>query len=251
MKKLEQFRSLLLAVSVLPILCACGPQENGLSPDESMTSVPTQALPEESTVFATEELESSFELPTQAAEETMFLTIDDEEFEIYTEDKSERLYHYIGQNQTVIIKDVGLKIKLPEEWIGEVEVIRNAEPGYMELFIGNIRLMQSYAADLEPAPVEIQRGFGWYDWILLVQAVRKDDTATVESLDNSEYRIYLGSNDEYKFYFATSEMHDRYGDTSLIARDMLIQKIGQENYDNLVGDLTCTVEQAKEIIEIL
>ena len=250
MKKLVQFCSLLLAVSVLPILCACGPQENGLSPDEPMTSVPTQTLPEESTVFVTEELESSFEVPSQADDETMFLTIDDEEFEIYREDESQRLYHYIGQNQTVIIKDVGLEIKLPEEWVGKVEVIRNARPGYMELFIGNIHLMQAYA-DLEPTPVEIQRGLGWYDWVLLVQAVRKDNTATVESLDNSEYRIYLGSNDEYQFYFATSEMHDMNCDTFMIIRDQMIRDRGQEYYDNLVGDLTCTVEQAKDILKVL
>ncbi len=250
MKRSLKCCTLLLTVVVLASLPACKLQSEDQPSTEVTASMPTQSPTEESIIPATQESEPSFELPTQAAEETMFLTIDDEEFEIYREDESQRLYHYIGQNQTVIIKDVGLKIKLPEEWIGEVEVIRNAEPGYMELFIGNIHLMQAYA-DLEPTPVEIQRGFGWYDWVLLVQAVRKDDTATVESLDNSEYRIYLGSNDEYRFYFATSEMHDMDCDTFMIIRDQMIHDRGQEYYDNLVGDLTCTVEQAKEILKIL
>ena len=40
-------------------------------------------------------------------------------------------------------------------------------------------------------------------------------------------------------------------DTFMILREMMIRKEGQEYYDNLVGDLTCTEEQAREILRVI
>lgn len=248
MKKLLRFGSLALAIAMLASLCACNPRDEPQSSDEMLTAAPTQVSAKEPTVPATEETEPPTEAPTDMAEETESYTVNDEDFEIYKEDESERLYHYIGQSQTVTIRDVGLEIELPEEWVGRVEVIRNARPEYMELFIGNIRLMEAYA-DMGPGHEEIQRGYGWYDWVLFVQAVRKDNTATIEALDQSENRIYLGENDGYQFYFATADMHGE--DSFLTARTIMIHNQGQEYYDDLVGDLTCTAEQAKGILKIL
>ena len=37
----------------------------------------------------------------------------------------------------------------------------------------------------------------------------------------------------------------------MITREMMIRNQGQEYYDNLVGDLTCTVEQAKKILKVI
>ena len=171
--------------------------------------------------------------------------IDDVNFEIYNE--VAEAYRYIGSDRTVSLADYGLEVHIPEEWAGQVEVIRNAQPGYLELFIANSQLMQAYA-DMDH--LEIQQGYGWYDWILLVQAIRKEDTVKLADFINSEYRIYLGENDTYQFYFATSDMHSP-GDTSITARDILIRKQGQEYYDNLIGDLVCTVDQAKEILKVI
>lgn len=240
--------SLLLTIVMLMPLYACTLQRESRPSDEVVTSDPTQSLAEELTGSTIEETKPPTEAPTDMAEETESYTVNDEDFEIYKEDESERLYHYIGQSQTVTIRDVGLEIELPEEWVGRVEVIRNARPEYMELFIGNIRLMEAYA-DMGPGHEEIQRGYGWYDWVLFVQAVRKDNTATIEALDQSENRIYLGENDGYQFYFATADMHGE--DSFLTARTIMIHNQGQEYYDDLVGDLTCTAEQAKEILKIL
>ncbi len=41
---------------------------------------------------------------------------------------------------------------------------------------------------------------GWTGF-LRVQAIRKDDTATIEEFDQSEHRICLGENDRYRIYF--------------------------------------------------
>ena len=248
MKKTLQFGSLALAIAMLASPCACNSRDEPQSSNELLTSAPTQVSAEEPTVFATEETEPPTEALADMTEETESYAVNDEDFEIYKEDEFERLYHYIGHSQTVTIRDVGLEIELPEEWAGRVEVVRNARPEYMELFIGNIRLMEAYA-DMGPGQEEIERGYGWYDWVLLVQAVRKDNTATIEALDQSENRIYLGENDEYRFYFATADMHGE--DSFLTARTIMIHNQGQEYYDDLVGDLVCTVEQAKEMLKVI
>ena len=52
-------------------------------------------------------------------------------------------------------------------------------------------------------------------------------------------------------YLSTNEMHDMNCDTFMITREMMIRNQGQEYYDNLVGDLTCTVEQAKKILKVI
>lgn len=231
MKKLLRFYSLFLAIVILTSLYACNPQDHPQPSNEITTVNPTQVLGEETAVSVTDE-----SLPHP---------IDDVNFEIYNE--VAEAYRYIGSDRTVSLADYGLEVHIPEEWAGQVEVIRNAQPGYLELFIANSQLMQAYA-DMDH--LEIQQGYGWYDWILLVQAIRKEDTVKLADFINSEYRIYLGENDTYQFYFATSDMHSP-GDTSITARDILIRKQGQEYYDNLIGDLVCTVDQAKEILKVI
>ncbi len=241
MKKLLQFCSLSLAIVMFASLCACNLQGEPYPSDEIATSTPTQTS--ESMVSVTEETEPPTEVPVDSTEPYI---IDDENFEIYNE--FNQLYHYVGQSQTVTVKDVGLEIHLPEEWVGQVEIIRNAQAKRVELYIGNIQLMQAYA---EMNHDEIQKAYGWWDWILRVLAIRKDDTATIEGLDQSKYSLYFGENDGYRFYLSTNEMHDMNCDTFMITREMMIRKQGQEYYDNLVGDLTCTVEQAKEILKVI
>ena len=53
------------------------------------------------------------------------------------------------------------------------------------------------------------------------------------------------------FIFSCTDMHDMDCETFLTSRANMIHNQGQEYYDNLVGDLTCTAEQAKEILKIL
>ncbi len=86
-------------------------------------------------------------------------------FAVYNE--KDQIYHYIGQGQTVTVKDVGLEIHVPEEWAGRVEVLRNACSDRVEIYIGNIQLMQTYA-DMNHD--EIQESYGWLDWIFLRNA---------------------------------------------------------------------------------
>ncbi len=231
MEKLSKLCFLLFAVAILASLCACSPQDEPQPSNEIITVNPAQTLGEETA--------------TSVSDESSPHSIDDVNFEIYNE--VAEAYRYIGSDRTVSLADYGLEVHIPEEWVGQVEVIRNAQPGYLELFIANSQLMQAYA-DMDH--LEIQQGYGWYDWILLVQAIRKEDTVKLADFINSEYRIYLGENDTYQFYFATSDMHSP-GDTSITARDILIRKQGQEYYDNLIGDLVCTVDQAKEILKVI
>lgn len=153
MKKLLQFCSLSLTIVMFASLCACNPQGEPYPSDEIMTSTPTQTS--EPMVSIPEETKLPTEVPVDSTEPYI---IDDENFEVYNE--GDQLYHYIGQDQTVTVKDIGLEIHLPEEWVGQVEVIRNACPERTEIYIANIQLMQAYA---EMNHDEIQESYGWLD----------------------------------------------------------------------------------------
>ena len=37
----------------------------------------------------------------------------------------------------------------------------------------------------------------------------------------------------------------------MTAREIMVHQHGQEFYDELVGDLVCTVEQAKEMLKVI
>ena len=241
MKKLLQFCSLSLTIVMFASLCACNPQGEPYPSDEIMTSTPTQTS--EPMVSIPEETKLPTEVPVDSTEPYI---IHDENFEVYNE--GDQLYHYIGQDQTVTVKDIGLEIHLPEEWVGQVEVIRNACPERTEIYIANVQLMQAYA---EMNHDEIQESYGWLDWILRILAIRKDDTATIEEFDQSEYKICLGESEKYRIYFSCTDMHYMDCETFLPCRTNMIHNQGQEYYDNLVGDLTCTVEQAKEILKVI
>ena len=193
MKKILQSFSLLLAVVLVAFLCACNLQEAPQPLDELQTSASSTAPSEEPTASATEKSEPPTELPSDVTEQTEPYVIDDESFAVYNE--KDQIYHYIGQGQTVTVKDVGLEIHVPEEWAGRVEVLRNACSDRVEIYIGNIQLMQTYA-DMNHE--EIQEAYGWRDWILRVLAIRQDDIATLEGLLQSNNIIYLGENNEYK-----------------------------------------------------
>ena len=232
---------LLFSVAILASLCACNPQTEPQPPLEMTASTPTQTS--ESMVSIPEKTNFPTEVPVDRTEPYI---IDDENFEVYNED--DQLYHYIGQNQTVTVKDIGLEIHLPEEWIGQVEVIRNACPERTEIYIANVQLMQAYA---EMNHDEIQESYGWLDWILRILAIRKDDTATIEEFVQSEYKICLGESEKYRIYFSCTDMHYMDCETFLTCRTNMIHNQGQKYYDNLVGDLTCTVEQAKEILKVI
>lgn len=247
MKKLFRRGSLLLVAAIVASLCACSTREEPQSSDEMLSSAPAQPPSEKPTVSDTDTKTPgpSSEAPADSAEQTEAYTLDSEDFELF--DDIEEAYHYIGQDQTIVIKDFGLEIHLPAEWVGQVEIVRNARPEYLELFIGNVRLMQAYA---DMKNVDFGESSGWRDWVLFVQAVRKDHVTATE-LNSNKYRIYLGENKTYCFYFAITDMHDMNCDTFMIVREMLIRDRGQEYYDDLVGDLTCTAEQAKEILKIL
>ena len=107
------------------------------------------------------------------------------------------------------------------------------------------------AYDMESADPDIKGSDGYFDWVLCVNGVRKDNYIVVEDFDQNKNCIYLGENRKYRFYFKTTDMHDMDCDTFMILREMMIRKEGQEYYDNLVGDLTSTEEQAREILRVI
>ena len=152
----------------LASLCACRLQGTPQPSDEA--SAPTVPS-EEPTAPVTEKPEPA----TEPSGETEPYVIDDENFEIFSELDS--TYWYIGSDPTITLKDFGLKITLPDGWVDRVEIIRNASQDDLELYIGNSALMLAY--DMESADPDIKGSDGYFDWVLCVNGVRKDNYIVV------------------------------------------------------------------------
>lgn len=206
----------LLFAVILIFLYACSPQVKPQPSDEIMIPTPTQTS--EPTVSAIEETDFLTETLTDVAEETEPYTID-EDFELFSE--ADSTYWYVGSDQTITLKDFGLEITLPDGWVGRVEIIRNVSQDYLDLFIGNSELMKAYEAmdSAEPKEhVDIKGTYGYFDWILCVNGIRKDNYDEVERLDHSQSCVYLGENETYRFYFAPTDMRDMNCNTFMITR---------------------------------
>lgn len=181
MKNLLRSFSLLLAVVLLASLCACRLQETPQPSDEA--SAPTVPS-EEPTAPVTEKLEPATSLPVKRSHTS--LTMRTLRFLV----NSIRPIGYIGSDPTITLKDFGLKITLPDGWVDRVEIIRNASQDDLELYIGNSALMLAY--DMESADPDIKGSDGYFDWVLCVNGVRKDNYIVVEDFDQNKNCIYLG-----------------------------------------------------------
>lgn len=101
------------------------------------------------------------------------------------------MYRYAGSDAAIELTCLGVTLTLPEEWLGSVEIIQDAENVYVTnraIIDANIKLAQ----EQNPGP-EKDEMLGWEDYMFRVFCKSKDAYFDGDPKE-PEVEIYLGGN---------------------------------------------------------
>ena len=147
-------------------------------------------------------------------------------------------YQYAGDSPVIELKSMGITLTLPEEWLDRVLVFRTWNHPHSEsVYIINKGLWEAYrSGDHEPGTYD-----GLQDFILALSCTPSSRFS--ESMRESLYVLYEHDELVYSAMLGAQE-----GSSGAIMRNDLIKEIGQDAYDDLVGDLVLDFETAKGMI---
>ena len=279
---------LCLALALLLVLsvAACstkGEKEPTVPPESSTpTELSTQATePPETTEPETTEPETEPTLPPEGelpceqpwCDEVEFICSHDREYKYVEEQVSivkgqsvgGQWFLYTGESNVVDIPGLDFTLTIPEEWMDRVEVILHrsgwADDGAES--VNGVRLLnkelgRSYAlAKGDPTDLDEDGTANIYfrqlDPILSVRIYGEEELASdadaQRKLDGG-YLLDGGSRNGRHYVLTSTQLGEPEDDPPSLARLELVAAIGQEAYDELVGDLFCTPEQAFEIFQL-
>lgn len=192
-------------------------------------------------------------------------------------------WYYTGNDHVVELPGLDATLTMPESWAGRVEILQAVnENGSSVAYISCRALMDAVlemnSGDpyLEEIDHPLQYTNVWCIFILRYVSIPKDYDVkngflSAESPDfffydyenenpdprNPDYAFYLGENETHYFYAETIDtQHPEYS-TARIAREWMINGtilsgsgMGDNAYEELIGDLVATPEQAREMISI-
>ena len=217
-------------ICILTLLCACANTE------KDATGTPEASKPP-LTEVAQAETKPASAMPELPAEWELF----DEEW---------GYYFYKGENSSPELPEYGIALSFPESWSGRLVFIRQQiDLDHVWLYVGNKNLSEAYWKEINPGKDNLYSAYGWADYIFVIQIINK------QAVSSEMYDLYASSGAIFaetdQFIMLASADHDPEHDTFLTVRAMLIEKIGQEAFDKLRGDLIITDrEQLREIIQI-
>ena len=142
-----------------------------------------------------------------------------------------------------------LRLTLPKEWADRVVVVSDRSNDVCWLYVANAKLIDAYAEWM--GVDRAVQTYAWHDRVFLVYAVNKQahpDPADDFSPDSTLRRTLIGETDRTRIY-AWAE-HDTEGENFMIIRSQLIDDIGQERYEALVGDLTVDESQLRDYVHV-
>lgn len=193
-------------------------------------------------------------------------------------------WYYTGESHVVELPGLNATLTMPESWAGKVDILQAVnENGSSVAYISNRALTGAVMdinrendpyLDEKVRPVEYVNT--WCVFILRYVSIPKDYDVkqgflSGESPDfffydyenenpdprNPDYAFYLGENETHYFYAETIDtQHPEYS-SARIAREWLINGtilsgsgMRDDAYENLIGNLVATPEQAREMISI-
>lgn len=162
-------------------------------------------------------------------------------FEFLYDIASRSVWQYTGENSTISLPHCGLNIALPEGWAGNVSIYwyqYEISPASGHLYIASNAILDAHH---EVTPC-VDYCSDWVDCLLHIWY------GPISEMN--EQPGLIGHNDAFYVCFATPDLFDPECSEELLSRTMLIKQIGQETYDELVGDLVCTQEMAREMITV-
>lgn len=254
------------------VLLGCS--SNGVPSEPSESSEPITL-----TVSSTVPLETEISPPTELPYEMdqLYNELLDTQFEhvygdlhYYAKDDRRRSYppvfRYAGTSETIHLASLGITLTLPESWVGRVDIIQKcgSTNGMGRAYISCRALNEAYMEyekqelgytyDTVEAVMEASV---WDVFILSLRSYKKEDYQEYgidrygEDPRDPNYMIYLGENEEYYIYAEIPEILNPEWNNCLVIRDhVIINNLGKETYDALVGDLVATPEMIREMVKI-
>ena len=250
MKNLKRTLAAMLAAALLLTLCGCQrepaevasvPTETGdANPSASVTTVPRETIPptEDITVPPDETTPAGY-----AWVPAYFESIDEvlqphSYFYVYTPEEDE---------DSVVFEALGLTLHIPEQWQGNTHITLIAYSESAYIYVTNKALFDRYQQYGTEMWGSVSREYGCFDYMLRIYC-----NGDASSLYDQYSPDWLGGNRQFQYTFATNSDRSYTGvdSPSLIPIHDLQDAIGMDAYNELVGDMICTPEQAREIIEL-
>lgn len=249
---------------LLLLLTGC----NDLSEPTETTPSPETTVPVNTTV-PTETTEPSTTEPEMRELDPLYLEMVEAGFEMIQGDPYQRWsewsyspypnrYQYMGDDNTMIFPGTSIILTLPEEWKDQLTVTTNRydDPPYgRDIYIHSSRVLETtieYYLQDYPSDTRETMDMPYYDYVLLVEAfprVSHDNMVPEQDPHHPENGIYLGE-DEHYYYFAYLPGNTGHDIGRINMRNELIQHIGEEAYNALVGDLVLDYDMVREMVTI-
>ena len=168
-------------------------------------------------------------------------------------------FQYVGDEETITFPGLSIGLTLPQEWRDQLTVTTgryyDPEETYAEARTIYIHVNRVLEAQLEyhlqeyPDETPVMP---YYDYALFIGvtdwSVFEERKGEIDPY-HPEYGIYLGE-DEHYVYTAYLPGDERYPQARMNAQYFLIEKIGEDAYNELVGDLVLTYDMVREMITI-
>lgn len=155
------------------------------------------------------------------------------------------LYKYVGDTETVDIPGLDFTLSLPENWADGVDIYLESTmdgPNYNTMIVSNRSLSEEYGKHfLSSEDNAISKTL---DGVLRIHWVPLGTWDYAEDIENG-YCIDCGTIDGYQYVMWATQQENPEDSGDAIMRNMLIEEIGQEKYDALVGSYQCTPNEAK------
>ena len=165
------------------------------------------------------------------------------------------MYCYIGESSVIELPLLNMTLTLPEGWLERVYVFQNvAITGEGRVWLLSRNVMEAYAdsegfrLSFEPGDIAANK-LMWTDYIVSI-GQRKKSIAPESWVGASEWETYLGENGAYLYFYGNVDTEDPDCSSIRLSRADLVAEIGQDGYDELVGDLVVDKQMVMDMITI-
>lgn len=206
------------------------------------TTLPPETMPPSETTVLSEQTDLLYRCHEAMAEDG-FAIMDECSVSGYT-----HYYCYTGESDTIEIALLDMTLTLPEGWREQVLVIQEGVPQNDGTFMDNsVQLYVSNRAITDALREETASDFGWRDFVFQITPISKNG---IFSEDPRTMDSYVGENEDYYFFVRTPATEDVNCSEQVSWRSDLIGRIGEDAYNELVGDLIVTPEMVREMVTI-
>lgn len=160
-------------------------------------------------------------------------------------------YGYVGKDNTVAMPGGGVTITFPQDWIENLIIVwhRDSEDTNWVASVSSGALIRAWAAYREDiAPENVEKGmlaeYAGINPIIMIVGIPNNVTNYIYLPEQ-----YLGRDESYTYVISTPDGWAKQSEYWRYREDM-IEVLGEDTYNDLLGGMVITEEMAKEMITI-